>query len=195
MKSNQLTFKDMPQVSPALTADHLRPGNHQLVVRLQSDCRGRNRLIETRPARPAVVFGGGSKQGMPATGATKGSRIGLAILFDRDLVEDRGSRGFGSLLAQNVVLVGGQNLFPFVVGFFNRKAGAILGDSRWVIPRHEKSRSMSSCSSCKVVNSSKALHRNKHNAEKEQQRRCRLAPCDAHIVDYSLLYRILLVPS
>ena len=157
-----LTFKHMSQVPPALTTDHLRSRNHQLVVRLQGHRRGRNRLIETRPSRTAVVFGIGNKEGMPTSGTTKGSLIRLSVLFDGDLVQDRGSGGFGSLLSENIVLVRRQKLLPFLVRLLNGKAGAVFGCS---ILGHMLGRSMGSLICCKALDSGKAVHRIKHAAE------------------------------
>src|SRR5262245_9987938 len=67
------------------------------------------RRVEARPAGPAVVFGVGREQRLPAAGALEGTR---AVL----LVERARSARFGAVRSQHVELLGTELPPPFLVG-------------------------------------------------------------------------------
>ena len=75
--------------------------------------RAGQRLPETGPAGLAVILGVGSEQRQAIGGADEGA---LAVLLE----QRRGEGHLGALLAQDVILLGGQPLFPFGIAEADR---------------------------------------------------------------------------
>src|SRR5689334_23959918 len=77
MSRRRSVVEDMAEIAPAAAAVHLVAHHAVAVVRLAFD-RARQRIVEARPAGPALEFHLGYEQGLVAGGTAKGAGALLA---------------------------------------------------------------------------------------------------------------------
>src|ERR1700716_3352550 len=98
----------MSEMSAATRAQHLGPRHHELAVGLRGHGVLRERLVETRPTAPGFELRLRAEQRIPAAGTLVNARIVRVGIF-------AGKRSLSPLLAQDVILLRRQRLFPFSV--------------------------------------------------------------------------------
>src|SRR5690606_11512660 len=111
--------EDMPQMPAAAAAMAFRAHHEQRGVLGRADGAGQG-LPEARPTRAAVELGVRGIEFLAAAGAGIDPRL-------VELVERRAEGAFGAVLAQDVKLLLGQPLTPFVIRQRDRKR--LLGDA------------------------------------------------------------------
>src|SRR5438128_9059615 len=111
-------------MAAAATAMHLGACHEQAAVAGGAD-GVLQRRVEAGPAGAAVELGGGGEEGQIAAGAGIGAG---AVL----LVQGAGAGALGAVLAQHVVLLGREQLLPFLLALGDLEGGGccLLGWSR-----------------------------------------------------------------
>jgi hypothetical protein len=104
--------KNVTQVTAAYAAQYFGANHPVRFVLLLDHCIFSNGSVKAWPAGSGIEFGIGRKQGVMATCTVERTML-------MDVIQWAGESPLGTVLTQNSVLVGGQQLLPFRISFNN----------------------------------------------------------------------------